>query len=51
MGALPYETVIDVLMGLTNDSLPNFVKLHDFLLQQAKAKALDTDTHERNSLE
>ena len=51
VGALPYETVINVLMGLTNYSLPNFVKLCHFLLQQTKAKAIDTDTHERNSLE
>ena len=33
--ALLYETMIDVLMGLTNCSLPDFVKLFDFLLQWA----------------
>ena len=49
--ALPYETVIDVLTGLTNCSLPDFVKLFDFHLQQAKVKAIDTDTHEGNTPE
>ena len=51
MDALLYETVTDVLMGLTNYLLPIFVKLCDFTLQQANAKAVDADAHERNSLE
>ena len=51
MGALTYETVIDVLTDLTNSSVPNFVKLFDFLIQQVKVKALDTDTHQGNTLE
>ena len=51
VGALLYEIVIDVLTCLTNCSIPDFVKLFDFLLQQCKSKAFDTDTHERNTLE
>ena len=43
-------TVTNVLTGLTN-SVPDSVKQYDFLLQQAKAKALDTDSHEGNTLE
>ena len=50
-GALTYETVIDMLTGLTNCSVTDFVKLFDFLLQKAKVKALDTDIHEGNTLE
>ena len=49
--ALPYKTVIDVLTGLTNCSIPDFVKLFHFLLQYTKAKALGTDTHGGNMLE
>ena len=49
VGDLPYETVIDVLTGLTNCSVPDLVKLFDFLLQQAKMKALDTDMKEIHS--
>ena len=48
---LPNETVINLLTGLINFSVPDFVKLFDFLLQQAKAKVLDTDTHERDTFE
>ena len=48
--ALPYKTVIDELTGLTNCSVPDFVKLFDFLFQQNKMKALNTDTHEGNTL-
>ena len=51
MGALTYEMVIDVLTGLANCSIPDFVKLFDYLFQHAKVKALDTDTHEGNALE
>ena len=51
VGALSYKTVIDVLTGLINFSVPDFGKLLDYLLQQAKVKALDTDTHEGNLLE
>ena len=51
MSSLPDETVIDVHTDLANSSVPDFVKLLDFLLQQAKAKALDTDTHEGSILE
>ena len=50
MGALPYKAVINVLTGLTNCSVLDFVKF-DFLLQQAKVKVLDTDSHEENTLE
>ena len=50
MGALSYEAVMDVLTCLTNCSAPVFMKLFDFLLQQAKAKAFDTFTHEENTL-
>ena len=43
VGSSPYETVIVVLTSLTNCSVPAFVKLFDFLLQQAKVKALEAD--------
>ena len=43
--------MIDMLMGLTNYSLPDFVKLFNFLLQWAQPKDLDTGTHEWNTLE
>ena len=42
---LLYGKVIDVIRGLSNCSVPDFVMLFDFLWQQVKAKALDTDTH------
>ena len=48
VGVLTYETLIDVPTGLTNYSVPDCVKLFDFLLHQAKVKALDADTHEGN---
>ena len=51
MGASPYEIVIDVLTGLTNCLVWDFMKLFDFILQQAKVNALSTNTHERNMLE
>ena len=50
LGGLTYEKVIDVITGLTICSVPDFVKLFDFLLQQAKVKAVDIDTHEGNIL-
>ena len=31
VSAFPYETVIDVLIGWTNSSVPDFVKLYGFL--------------------
>ena len=43
--------MVDVLTGLTNCSVPDFAKMFDFLLQQVKARALDTDTHESSTLE
>ena len=43
VGALPEETVIDILSGLTHCSVPEFTKLFDFLLQNARAMALDID--------
>ena len=51
MGALPDETEIDVLTSLRNYSLPEFVKLFDFLLQQVKTKVLENDAHEDRTLE
>ena len=51
MGALPHETVIDVLTDLTDCSVPGFMKLFDFLFQYAKAYALNTDTHEGDVLQ
>ena len=51
VGALPYKRLTDVLTGLTNWSVPDFVRLFNFLLQQAKMKALDTDAHAVNMLE
>ena len=51
VSVLTYEIVVDVLTGLTNCSVPDIVKLFNFLLQQAKMKALDTVTHEGNTLE
>ena len=50
VGLLTYQTVIEVLTGLRNCSVPDFVKLFDFLLQQAKVEALDTDSHTGNIL-
>ena len=51
VGALTYETVVDVSTSMTNSSVPDFVKMFDFFLQQANVKALDTVTHEGNTLE
>ena len=34
VNALPDETVVDVLEGLTNCSVPDFTKLFDFLFRQ-----------------
>ena len=50
MCGLLEESVIGVLKGLTNCSVPDFVKQFDFLFQQAKAKALEADTHEGSTL-
>ena len=49
-GTLVCETVNDMLTDMTNCSVSNFVKVFYFLLKQAKAKALDTDTHEGDTL-
>jgi len=43
VNALPDETVVDVLEGLTHCSVPEFTKLFDFLLQAARVDALDLD--------
>ena len=40
-----------MITSLTNCLVSDFVKQFDFLLQKAKAKAFDTDTHEGNTLE
>ena len=50
VGALPYETVVDVIADLANSSVTDFMKLFDFLFEHAKVKALDTDTHEEDTL-
>ena len=39
VGVLPYETVIDAFTDPTIYSITDFVKLFNFLLQQAKVKA------------
>ena len=41
--ALPSETVVDVLTGLTRCSVPEFTKLFDYMLQQARAASLELD--------
>ena len=41
VNALPDETVVDILTGLTRCSVPEFTKLFDFVLQGARADALD----------
>ena len=51
MNAFSDEMVIAILTVLTKCSMPDLVKLFDFPLQQAKAKALDTDTHEGSTFE
>ena len=43
VNALPNETVVDVLKGLTNCSVPDFTELFDFLLQAARVNALELD--------
>ena len=48
VGALTYKMVVDVLTGLTNCSVPDFVMLFGFFLQQVKLSVLDTDTCEGN---
>ena len=50
MGALSSKTVIDVLSGLTQCSVPDYAKLLNLMLQQAKAEALDTNDHEDRTL-
>ena len=51
MGSLTDEIVIDILTGLMQCSVPNFVKLFDILFRQAKAKALDNGAYEDSTLE
>ena len=51
VSALPFETVVGVPAGLTDCFMPDFLMLFDFLLQQAKTKALDTDIHEGGTVE
>ena len=43
MNALPEETTVDILTGLTNCSVPEFTKLFDFVLQAKKLGSLDDD--------
>ena len=43
VNALPEETVVDILTGLTRCSVPEFNKLFDFLLQGARTSVLDID--------
>ena len=43
VNALPEETVFDILTELTCSSVPELTKLFDFLLQDARANALDID--------
>ena len=45
VGSSTDETVIDVLTGVMNFSVPDFVNLFDFLLK-VKTKAHDIDAHE-----
>jgi hypothetical protein len=49
VNALPDETVVDILEGLTNCSVPEFTKLFDFLLQAARADALDLNNLDEES--
>ena len=51
VGALPEETVNDILIGLSHFSMPYYARLLDFLLQQAKLNDLDAHTHEGSLLE
>ena len=51
--ALPDETVIDVLEGLTNCSVPEFTDLFNFCLQSTRVHALSIDddlTQEKDTL-
>ena len=43
VNALPEETVVDILTGITRCSVPEFTKLFNFLLQDARENALDID--------
>ena len=43
VNALPEETVVDVLTGLTHCSVPEFKELFMFFLQAARAQALDVN--------
>ena len=43
VNTLPEETVVEIFMGLTRCSVPEFTKLFDFLLQGARVNALDID--------
>ena len=51
--SLPDETVVDILTGLTNCSVPDFTDLFNFLLQMARANALqlDHDSSKKDTLE
>ena len=44
VNALPEETVVDVLTGLTHCSVPDFKELFLFFLQAARAEALDVNS-------
>ena len=50
VNALPSETMIDVLEGLTNFSVPDFTKLFDFFHQLARAASLDDDHEDDDTL-
>ena len=43
VNALPEETVVDILTGLTRCSVPELTKLFGYLLQGARANLLDLD--------
>ena len=40
VGVLPYESDIDVFTGLTNCSMPDFVKMFDFSCSKSRQKLL-----------
>ncbi len=43
VNALPEETVVDILTGLTHCSVPEFKELFQFFLQAARAEALNVN--------
>ena len=47
--ALPEETVVDVLTGLTHCSVPEFVEFFKCLLQAARAEALELNKTKANN--